>query len=108
MTDSKPVLRTVLLVSHTGAALTYFETDRTEFPPLATYNRDRIFSLAFTGDLTTVAESDFEFPGGIEGAIYAETDCWRISTKTIDAPRPRRRRRRSAQIFNFPLKARPA
>lgn len=104
MTGTIPERRTVILVSSDGVTISYFETNRMEFPTVATYDRDRIFGLAFTGDLSSLPGASAISPLPMEGAIYAEMDCWRISTKTINLVRPRRKHsRRSAQIFHFPM-----
>lgn len=93
--------RVVVLISTGGAVVTHFETDREEFPLIATHDRDRIFKLIYQGDLTKLR--DMEMPHGItvNGAMYHEIEAWRISGRTLDKPRPRKRRK-TAKIYQFP------
>ena len=99
--------RMVFLIAKAGNILTHFATDREEFPAIATYERDRIFKLMFRGDLATLR--DIGLPSGIviEGAMYHEIDAWRVSSRSINKPRPRKRPRRTAKIFHFPRRVRP-
>jgi hypothetical protein len=86
--DPKP-LRYVTLVTAEGAALVHFGTDRDTFSPLATYDRDRVFVLASTAG---------------DSVVYVEVLPWRISGRTIDAPKERKRRRKTATIIKFPAR----
>lgn len=92
----------VILVSITGDILTYFESDRDEFGHVAIYGRDRVFSLAFQGSLTSLSGMSFLNGMSVEGVIYQEVKPWRINTGSINKPAPRKRRRRSALILRFP------
>lgn len=84
--DRKPT-KMVSLITRDGAFLVHFETDRDEFSPIATHERDRVFILASTtGD----------------SVVYVELEPWRISGKTIDTPKPRKRWRKTATIIRFP------
>jgi hypothetical protein len=93
--------RVVVLIAANGNILTHFSTDRIEFPAIATHDRDRIFSLIFTGDLAALPNLDMPAGLVIEGAMYKEVAAWRISHKTVDKPRPRKRAHKSAQILPF-------
>lgn len=44
-------LRTIILVSTEGAPLAVPETNRDTFPAIATWERDRVFTLDFQGNL---------------------------------------------------------
>jgi hypothetical protein len=96
-------LRVVVLISTGGQIVTHFGTDREEFPLIATHDRDRIFKLIHKGELTKLR--GMEMPHGItiHGAVYHEIEAWRISGRTIDKPRPSKRRRKSAKIYQFPM-----
>ena len=90
--------RCVILVSSEGKTLAERDTDRTEFPTVATWSRDRIFLLSFQGRFRDLRA---DWPNDAEGAIYVEYEPWRISMKSLDEPRPARRRRKSAVILPF-------
>lgn len=86
----------MVLLAAGGIPLAIFETDRTEFPVVATWARDRVFLLRHQGDLTAHG-----MPEGVEGAVYVEADPWRINMRSIDRPTSRAPRRRSARILPF-------
>jgi hypothetical protein len=94
-------MRIVVLVSSQGAIVTHFATYRDHFPPVATHDRDRVFTLAFQGELTGLPGLEWPSCIAVQGAIYREADIWRISGRTIDVPKPAKRRRKSAQILPF-------
>ncbi|WP_107719228.1 MULTISPECIES: hypothetical protein [unclassified Novosphingobium] len=94
--------RVVVLVSSQGAIVTHFATDRDHFPPVATHDRDRVCTLAFQGELTGLPGLEWPSCIAVQGAIYREADIWRISGRTIDVPKPAKRRRKTAQILPFP------
>lgn len=94
MTGGNPS-NVVILVEASGKALAILDTDRSEFPGIATWSRDRIFLRAASGDL-----GKFGAPGWV-GAIYVETKPWRISMATLDKPTCQNRRRKSAVILPF-------
>jgi len=103
--NAKPAVQNwVLLVGADGEHVLYFDTDRTEFSPIATHGRDRIFMMIHQGEMPPQVGA----AAGTQGVVYAEVDAWRIGTRTIDKPRPRRRRRRSAIIIPFPDRGRRA
>ena len=94
MSDAQPKpLSSVQLVTLNGSLLTAFLTDRDQFPPVTTWDRDRIFIIA------SVAGNS---------AVYVEIDPWRISGATIDKPRPKQTRKRTATVLPFPSKGGPA
>jgi hypothetical protein len=94
--STAPNLQFVILVDTTGRPVTIFETDRSEFPAVATHDRDRIFHLDFVGDLGSLAG----FPTSVDGAVYIEVEAWRISCRSINMPKPVRRRK-TAKILPF-------
>jgi hypothetical protein len=98
---SPQVLRMVVLFSFEGNPVTSFTTDRDTFPDIATHDRDRVFRLIYQGDITSMTDIDPSAGTVIQGAVYQEAEAWRISTRTIDKPRPVKRRRKSATILPF-------
>ena len=87
----------LVLIDENGRPILATESDRgpDDFPIVATYNRDQVFLRGHVGSLEGV---DGFRPDDI-GAVYVRTDAWRISTRTVDLPRPNRRRK--ARIFDF-------
>jgi hypothetical protein len=94
--------RLVLILAAEGNILSHFETDRQSFPEVATVERDRICRLIYVGGLSEVTAGFAESPSSdIRGAVYQVSECWRIGTKTLDEPRPSRRKRKGATILPF-------
>ena len=96
--DFLAVHRFVILGTLAGVTIAVFHTDRTSFPAFATYARDRVFQLQHEGDLAQM----MGMTSPVQGAVYIEVDPWRISGATLNEPKPRKRRRKSAKIFQFP------
>lgn len=93
----EPARHLIVLISVTGSIIATFETDRTEFAPIATYDRDRIFSLSYAGNLATWAGVQAD----LDGAVYVECKPFRINMRSINAPRKSSRRRKTADILPF-------
>ncbi|MFS0737527.1 hypothetical protein ABC347_10800 [Sphingomonas sp. 1P06PA] len=92
-------LRLVVIASE-GRVVTFFETDRTEFPEICTLDRDRTFIRQYQGDLAQLVGEPIDLPG----VIYVESKPWRVGTKTINKPSERVRRLKSALVIPFPVR----
>lgn len=86
------------LVNAKGVLIFTFDSDRTQFPRVATWERDRIFMLEHDGAVPT-DHPDQRY------VVYCEVEPWRVSLRTLDAPKPQKPRRRLSLSNIIPFRA---